>query len=125
MKHPVTLLLFLFALGTALMAEDSAKAAPTRTRASLLGAVASGMGKVMHMADFLKEYPGSRTAILAYVNLDSQDVDALVANLRINADTQERQGRDFWPQIALETGKLSLSAFTRELLRPGSQVDRS
>jgi hypothetical protein len=84
-----------------------------------------GMGKIMHMADYLKDHPGSRTAILCYLKMDSGEVDSLVKYLRTHATIQETMERDFWPQIALETHKLSLSAFRRELARPGSLVERN
>src|SRR5262249_26525522 len=78
-----------------------------------------------HMSEFLRAYPDSRTAILCYLKLDSGQVREMVEYLRMQADVQEQMGRDFWPQVALETGDLSLAAFNRELSQPGSQVDRS
>ena len=98
-------------------------AAPVSTRASHLGAVAVGMGQILHMADYLRDYPGSRTAILAYFKIDSMEVGPLVKTLSTNAAEQERQAREFWPQIAIETDHLSLAAFHHELAQRGSVVE--
>jgi len=102
-----------------------ASAAHTKTRASQLGEVALGVGNLMHMEDFLRAYPGSRTSILSYMKLDSFDVDAAVQYMRWNASTQAQMGREFWPQVALETSGLGLAEFRRQLAQPGSKVDRS
>ncbi len=79
------------------------------------------------MADFLKEYPGCRTAILAYLKLDSSpaEVEGILTCLRTQAALQAGLGRPFWPQIALETRHLNLAGFVRELQRPGSRVERN
>lgn len=114
----------LVGLGTALLFSGSVQATPKRTRASKVNGVAAGVGQIMHMADYLKEHPGSRTAILSYLKMDSEDVYQVTANLRRNADLQERNGREFHPQIALETRALDLVSFYRELSQRGSQVDR-
>lgn len=98
-------------------------ASPVVTRASQLRGMEVGMGKLLHMADYLQEYPGSRTAILSYFKMDSMDVRALIADMRVQAARQTRVNRDFAPQIALETARLSLPAFTRELGRRGSPLD--
>ena len=81
------------------------------------------MGKLLHSADYLRKYPGSRTAIFAYFKLDSMDIGPFIRDLRIQAATQARLNRDFYPQIALETEHLSLPAFTHELSHPGSPLD--
>ncbi|HLK58868.1 MAG TPA: hypothetical protein VKU00_20005 [Chthonomonadaceae bacterium] len=125
MKIPGSLLTCLLACVTLLQPAERALAGPPETRASHLGAVAVGMGQSMHMSDFLQTYPESRTAILCYLKLDSEQVDEMVEYLRMQADVQERMGREFWPQIALETHELSLAAFNKALSLPGSQVDRS
>lgn len=97
--------------------------AQVQTRASHLGCMAVGVAQPMHMADFLKSHPGSRTAILSYFKLDSTEVNGVVGALRSQAAVQEQMRHDFWPQIALETYGLSLSAFRQELSHPGSPVD--
>ena len=76
----------------------------------------------MHMADYLGEYRGSRTAIFAYVSLDSPDCLSLVHNLRPQSEVQNKMHRDFWPQFCLELRSLSLGAFSQELARPSSQT---
>lgn len=81
------------------------------------------MGKLLHSADYLREYPGSRTAIFAYFKMDSMEIRPFIRDLRIQAATQARLNREFYPQIALETERLSLPAFTRELSRRGSPLD--
>ena len=115
----------LFASALAFLCEGRARATPTETRASHLGTVAVGMGQSMHMADFLRDYPDSRTAILCYLKLDQGQGNSMLGYLRMQADMQEDMGREFWPQVALETGELSLSEFSHEILRRGSQVDRN
>jgi len=95
------------------------------TRASHLGSVAAGIGTVMHMADYLGQYQGSRTAIFAYLSMDSPDCLSLVRNLRAQSDIQDRLGREFWPQLCLEVRSLSLSAFSRELAHTGSQTNKN
>ena len=119
--HPfrafVLVFCFAFALALPTLAE-----APC-TRASQLPGMATGMGKLLHSADYLRDYPGSQTAIFAYFKLDSMDIRPFLRDLRIQTATQSRMNRDFYPQIALETERLSLPAFTRELSRRGSPID--
>ena len=125
MKFRGNSIAFLLFLPVFLMTVRRTLAAPTETRASHLGAVAVGMGQSMHMSDFLRDYPDSRTAILCYLKMDTGNVHAMVEYMRMQAEAQARSRRDFWPQVALETGQLSLAEFNRELGRRGSQVDRS
>ena len=100
-------------------------AAPLETRASHLGAVAVGMGKVMRLSEFLTDYPGGRTA-LSYLKLDRDGMtEEAVESFRIQSDIADRMKRDFWPQIALETETMSLRQFSREMERPGSLVERN
>jgi hypothetical protein len=86
------------------------------TRASRLPAVAVGVAKITHLTDFLSAYPASRTSILAYLRLDSEEVNPVIRNLRMQSAIADRK-------VALETNGLSLSDFTRELSRTASQVD--
>ncbi len=109
----------------AFIAVTPAFAAPPVTRASQLRGMAVGMGKLLHIADYLRDYPGSRTAILSYFKMDSMDAGALIRDLRVQASIEAEAHRDFTPQIALETEHLSLPAFTRELSRSGSPLDRN
>jgi hypothetical protein len=125
MKIKTSLLCGLFALTALLLSGETVLAVRRETRASLPGVLAVGLGKIMHTKDYLQDYPGSRTAILSYMRLDSDEVHEVARNLKIQAEIHEREGRAFWPQIALETRKLNLVAFHRELSRQGSQVDRS
>ncbi len=125
MKSRFKLAFSLFALIAMLMPLDIARAAPVQTRASHLGAIAVGMGKIMHMADYLRDYPGCRTAILCYLKLDSMDVSEMVRYMRIHAAIQESMRRDFWPQIAIETVRLNLAEFHRELSHRGSLIDQN
>lgn len=101
----------------------TAGTAPTETRASHLGGTAAGLAKIMHMVDFLEEYPGSRTALFSYVKLDGRDVTFLLRELRQHAAIQAGMRRSFWPQLPLETSHLSLAQFRRELAHPGSLVE--
>lgn len=101
------------------------KFAPGTTRASLLNGCAYGVGNLMHMTDYLRENPGSRTSILMYIKMDSEEASGVIPSLRTHAAMQEAAGRDFWPQLPLETRGLSLKAFREELARPGSQVEQS
>jgi hypothetical protein len=100
-------------------------ASPTETRASHLGAVAVGMAQNMHMNDFLRTYPDSRTAILSYFKLDGEEAASTTEYIRMQAEVQDRMGREFWPQLALETSHLNLSEFNHELADPTSQVKRN
>lgn len=95
------------------------------TRASGVPTMAVGMGKIINLEDFLNQYPGSRTAILAYLKLDSEDYREVVSNLHLQDAIEKRMGRTFWPQVAIETSHMSLSEFRRQLCQPGSQVDSS
>ncbi len=113
------------ALSILLISVSGRPAAALETRATSIATFSVGMGKSGHMEDYLREYPHSRTAILSYLTLDTLDVDDVVKYLRWNADIQERAGRDFWPQIALETRHLNLAEFRQEIVRPGSRVNRS
>lgn len=121
MKPRNALLAVLSVMMAVFLPADSARAA--RTRASNLNGFAVGLGQIIHMSDYLRAYPGSRTAILSYLKLDTEDVYSVVRDLKIHADMQERAGREFWPQISLETHRLNLKALHRELSRRGSQVD--
>lgn len=100
-----------------------AKDAPKITRASQLSALAVGVGADMHFEDYMRLNPGSHTAILSYVRIDTEEVAELVQHIRINIATQTRLKREFWPQIALETRDLSLSEFTKQLSTHGSRID--
>ncbi len=102
-----------------------ADAAPPQTRAAHIGVMAAGVGTSMHMEDYLRDNPRSRTAILTYVKFDTMDMGELVQSLHIHADIQERAEHEFWPQIAVETGELNLASFRQELAHPGSHVERS
>jgi hypothetical protein len=95
------------------------------TRASHLGSVAAGIGTVMHMADYLGQNQGSRTAIFAYLTMDSPNCLSLVHNLRPQSDIQTRLGREFWPQLCLEVREHSLSAFSREVSHTGSLTNKN
>jgi hypothetical protein len=99
--------------------------AARQTRATSIATFSVGMGKSGHMDEYLREYPRSRTAILSYLTLDTLDVDEVVKYLRWNASIQAHAGRDFWPQIALETRHVNLAEFRQEIARPGSRVNRS
>jgi hypothetical protein len=77
----------------------------------------------MHMADYLKDNPGSRTAILSYVKIDAGETEEVVKSMRIHALIQQRAGRDFWPQIAIETSHMGLAEFSRDLSTPGTVVN--
>ena len=102
-------------------------AAQTETRASHLGPLVIGMYKEMNHRELLDRYPGSRTSILSYVKLDIDaakgDARSTVRQLKYEANDHERMKRDFWPQIALETQRLSLPTLRQELENSGSQVD--
>ena len=123
LKLRYTLYVFSLFLLLTFVRASSTSAHPSVTRASQVQGMAVGMGKLLHSADYLREYPGSRTAIFAYFKLDSMDISPFIRDLRMQAATQARLNRDFYPQIALETEHLSLPAFTRELSRPGSPLD--
>ncbi len=82
--------------------------------------MAVGMGSMMHMSDYLKTYKSSHTAIYGYFKMDDPKGGELIRHLADQGRIQERMGRDFWPQIALETKNLSLAAFITELARPGT-----
>lgn len=125
MKLSVKVLFILFGIIAALLPAGAAVEAPQETRASHLGAVAVGVGKIMHIEDYLRENPGSRTAIFAYIKLDSPDFYPTIEYLKTNAIIQEKMHREFWPQVSLETSRLSLAEFRRELSRHGSLVDRN
>lgn len=117
--------LFFVTLTIAFAATENVTALAMETRASHLGGVAVGMGKIMHMADYLKDYPGSRTAIFSYLKLDSEETETLLKTLRTHAAIQEQMRRDFWPQIAIETERLSLLEFRQGLQQRGSLVERN
>ena len=119
LRASISVLLFAF------LAIMPAFAAPPVTRASQLRGMATGMGKLLHITDYLRDYPGSRTAILSYFKMDSMDANDLIRDLRIQVAIEAKSGREFFPQIALETEHLSLSAFTRELSRSGSPLERN
>ena len=114
--------LFIFLILT--FAPEGTRADPPQTRASHLGAVAVGMGKVMRLSEYLADYPGARTA-LSYLKLDRPGAEEAVDSLQIQARIAERGKRDFWPQIALETEVLGLAEFRRELAQPGSLVEKN
>jgi hypothetical protein len=113
----VSLLLFGMAVG---VSGDDTRLVSGTTRAGRLGAMAVGMGSMMHMTDYLKTYKSSRTAIYCYFKMDDPRAGDLVRHLDDQARIQQRMGRDFWPQIALETKNLSLAAFIAELARQGT-----
>lgn len=100
-------------------------AAPPETRASHLGMVSTGTAEIMHMEDYLKDYPASHTAVLSYLRLDTEEVFPVIRYMKTNAAIQARAGREFWPQVAIETSNLNLADFRRELSRQGSQIDIS
>lgn len=93
---------------------------PLLTRASGIVAFSAGMGTLMHMSDYLAAYKGSRTAIFAYIKMDDPKAGSLIRNFGSQARIQSSKGREFWPQVSLETKGLPLDAFIRELSRPGS-----
>jgi len=79
-----------------------------------------GLGMSMTMPTYLTAFPNARTSIFAYLKLDGRAVEAMVSYLDTQVGVQERAGRDFWPQVALETGRLTMAEFRRELARPDS-----
>jgi hypothetical protein len=116
----------LIALSLALfhVSGQCAPASPV-TRASSLHGLAAGVGMSMTMPDYLAAFPNARTSIFAYLKLDTPEVEAMVSYLDIQVEAQQQAGRDFWPQIALETGHLTLSRFRHELAQPDSLVARN
>jgi hypothetical protein len=98
---------------------------PPVTRAVNLRVLAAGLGMSMTMPSYLTAFPNARTSIFAYLKLDGRDVEAMVGYLDAQVAAQEQAGREFWPQVALETGRLSMAQFRRELARPDSLVDRN
>jgi hypothetical protein len=100
-------------------------AQPPATRAANLKVLATGLGMSMTMSDYLESFPNGRTSIFAYLKLDGNEVESMLRSLEIQADKQERAGREFWPQIALETHHLTLAEFRHELAQPDSLVERN
>lgn len=92
------------------------------TRASHIAHMACGVGQIMHMADFLGAYPGCSTAILSYMKIDGDDAVSIAHTIDLNAAVQQHMGRDFWPQIAIETRRLTLPQLCKQLRDPDSDA---
>jgi hypothetical protein len=114
------LIAWTLALGALPTLAGPAVSRPTQTRASHLASGAAGMACVMHMADYLSAYRSSRTAIFAYLAMDSPDCLSLIHHLRSQSQIQDEMGRQFWPQLCLETRSLGLAEFSRDIARESS-----
>jgi hypothetical protein len=101
----------------------SATHSAAQSRASQLSGFTTGLGMDMSMGEFLKNYPSCRTAIIAYIPIDSTAATGVVNTLEIQHRVQKQMAREFWPQIAIETDHMTLAEFRRQLDTRGSDLD--